>query len=59
MNKTLSVGTLCSLTIYSGARAGRREVYTVRIVELLAAVARVQILNGGIVRVSTSQLRPI
>ena len=54
MGKPLSVGAFCELRIYS---AGRVEVYDCHIIELFTAVARVQIVGGGVLRVVTSQLK--
>lgn len=56
-SKPLSVGAMCELRIRSGAGAHRVETYLANIIELCAATARVQIMNGGIVRVAISQLR--
>lgn len=53
--KPLTVGALCELSIFAG---GRIEKYNVRVVEIVgAAIARVQINGGGIIRVVSSQLR--
>lgn len=60
MAKPIVVGAFCELRIYSGSRSARLEIYDCHVIELCgAAIARVQIVGGGILRVVTSQLRVI
>ena len=54
MKQVMEVGQTKTLTIFSGR--GKIESYSVIIVELWAAVARVQIIGGGMIRVCVSQL---
>lgn len=55
--KPLTVGSFCELRVYSGKGV---EIYDCHIIEILgAAVMRVQLIGGGILRVVSSQLRAI
>jgi hypothetical protein len=57
ITKPLVVGAFCELSVYSGKG---REIYDCHIVEIVgAAVMRVQLVGGGILRVMASQLRAI
>ena len=56
MNRTPAIGEVLTLTITSGAGGMRKEVYSVEVIETFAAMCRVRLPSGGVLRVGYWQL---
>jgi hypothetical protein len=56
MNRTPKIGEVLTLTIVSGGGRGRTEVYQVEVIETFAAMCRVRLPSGGVLRVGYWQL---